>query len=176
MKITYTLTPELAIQFKNPFGRLIKGTVNETMCALKEILKAEKPPTIISVGDVVSRNLHTQGIHPQLSIIDNISLRDQKESAVQAHGEKVFEIKNPQGTITEEAIKTIKRALNKKEHTHIIVDGEEDLLVITAVQFAPLNAFVVYGQPHIGIVVVKVTKEKKAEVTGFLNNMKAAKS
>jgi uncharacterized protein (UPF0218 family) len=176
MKIAYTLTPKLAAQFKNPFGKLIQGTADETMTTLKDMAAVEKPPMIISVGDVVSRNLHVYGIHPHLSVIDNLSLRYKKESAPAAHGEKVVAITNPQGTITEEAVKTIKNALTKKEHTHIIVEGEEDLLVITAVLYAPLNSFVVYGQPHCGVVVVRVTAERKADVKGFLKDMKPAKS
>lgn len=176
MKIAYTLTPKLADQFKKPFGKLIEGTADETMAVLKNMIRTEKPPIIISVGDVVSRNLHAFGMQPQLSVIDNISLRSQKEQAPISHGEKIIAIRNPQGAITEEAIETIKAALIGKEHIHVVVDGEEDLLVITAVQYAPLNAFVVYGQPHIGIVVVKVTPDKKADVIGFLNDMKPAKS
>jgi GTP-dependent dephospho-CoA kinase len=176
MKIAYTLTPKLAVQFKNPFGTLIQGTADETMATLKGMVAVEKPPMIISVGDVVSRNLHVHGMHPQLSVIDNVSLRDKKESGPTSHGEKFLAVKNPQGTITEEAIKTIKTALTKKEHTHIVVEGEEDLLVITAVQYAPLNSFVVYGQPHCGVVVVRVTAERKVDVKGFLKDMKPAKS
>jgi len=176
MKIAYMLTPKLAVQFKNPFGILIEGTVDETMNTLKGILEAEKPSMIISVGDVVSRNLHVYGMHPQLSVIDNVSLRNRKEKAITAHGEKVVAVKNPHGTITEEAIQTIKTALTKNEHTHIVVEGEEDLLVIIAVQYAPLHSFVVYGQPNCGIVVVKVTAERKADVKVFLKDMKPAKS
>ena len=44
---------------------------------MKELVEKEKPPKIISVGDVVSRNLHKYDIHPQLTIIDNKSLRNQ---------------------------------------------------------------------------------------------------
>ena len=57
---------------------------------------------------------------------------------------------NPQGTITKEAVAAIKEAIDKNEHTHIVVDGEEDLLTLIAVLYAPENSFVVYGQPHTG--------------------------
>ncbi len=57
-----------------------------------------------------------------------------------------------------------------------MVKGEEDLLTLIAVLFAPKNAFVVYGQPHSGVVVVKVTSERKARAQEFLNAMKASKS
>ena len=77
MTIVYTLTPELRIKLKEPFGNLIQGAPDETMAKLHEMVEKEKPPKIISVGDIVSRNLHKHNIHPQLTIIDNISLRDQ---------------------------------------------------------------------------------------------------
>ena len=63
------------LNLKSPLATLIEGTPEETMAKLKEMVKKEKPPKIISVGDVVSQNLHKYNIHPQLTIIDNISLR-----------------------------------------------------------------------------------------------------
>ena len=90
--------------------------------------------------------------------------------------EKTVYVDNPQGTITQEAISAVKEALESDEHTHIVVKGEEDLLTLIAVLYAPENAFVVYGQPYSGIVVVKVTSEKKARVQEFLNAMKVSKS
>ncbi|NLB75740.1 MAG: DUF359 domain-containing protein, partial [Crenarchaeota archaeon] len=60
--------------------------------------------------------------------------------------------------------------------THIVVNGEEDLLTLIAVLYAPQNSFIIYGQPDIGIVVVKATEMKKAEVKQFLNEMKLSKS
>ena len=122
MTIAYILTPELRIKLKDPFGNLIQGTSEETMTKMKEMVEKEKPSKIISVGDIVSRNLHKHNIHPQLTIIDNISLRDQpilKEDGV----EKTVNVDNPQGTITQEAIFAIKKALESNEHTHIVVKG-----------------------------------------------------
>ena len=175
MTIVYTLTPELRIKLKEPFGSLIQGTPEETIGILKKIVKEEKPPKIVSVGDIVSGNLHKHNVHPQLTIIDNISLRDQpmlKEATV----EKTVQVINPQGTITQEAMLVVKEALEGNEHIHIVVKGEEDLLTLIAVLYAPENAFVVYGQPYSGIVVIKVTSEKKALVQEFLNAMKSSKS
>lgn len=176
MKIAYNLTPKLAAQFKKPFGCLIEGTVDQTMAKLKQLISEQTPTMVIAVGDVVSRNLHTSGLHPLVAIIDNISLRGQTELPPEVHGEKTVYVQNPQGTITEEAIEAVKQALHDREHTHIVVSGEEDLLVITAVQYAPKDSFVVYGQPRCGVVVVRVTADKKAEVKGFLKDMKPTKS
>ena len=175
MTVAYTLTPELRIKLKEPFGSLIQGTPEETMGKLKKIVEEKKPPRIISVGDIVSRNLHKQNIHPQLTIIDNISLRNQsmpKEDPV----EKTVYVDNPQGTITREAILVVKEALESDEHIHIVVKGEEDLLTLIAVLYAPENAFVVYGQPYSGIVVIRVTSERKDLAQEFLNAMISSKS
>jgi uncharacterized protein (UPF0218 family) len=86
--------------------------------------------------------------------------------------EKTVNVNNPKGTITEEAILAIKEAIERKQHTHIVIKGEEDLLTLVAILYAPVNAYVVYGQPHSGIVAVKVTAEKKAQAQEFLNVMK----
>jgi GTP-dependent dephospho-CoA kinase len=145
------------------------------MNKIKELVEAEKPTRIISVGDIVSRNLHKCSINPQLTIIDNVSLRDQKIPK-EAPVEKTVYVKNPQGTITHEAIVAIKKALEGDEHIHIVVDGEEDLLALIAVLHSPEKAIVVYGQPYRGVVVVRATSEKKAQVEAFLNEMKRSKS
>jgi GTP-dependent dephospho-CoA kinase len=175
MTIAYTITPELRVKLKEPFGTLIQGTFLETIDKMKKIVETEKPLRIISVGDVVSRNLHKSNINPQLTIIDNVSLRNQK-IAEEAPVEKTVYVKNPQGTITHEAMVAIKEALKTKEHIHIIVDGEEDLLALIAVLYAPENSFVVYGQPYSGMVIIKVSSEKKAQVKAFLNSMNSSKS
>lgn len=175
MKIEYTLTPRLRVFLKEPFGTLIEGTVQETMAKLKEMLLKEKPARVISVGDVVSQNLHAFDIHPQLTVIDYISLRDQRMPK-QAPVEKTVYVVNPQGTITDEAISAIKSALETNKHTHIVVEGEEDLLTLISILYAPENSFIIYGQPQLGIVVVKVAQEKKAQVKQFLNEMKTSKT
>jgi GTP-dependent dephospho-CoA kinase len=175
MKVAYILTPRLRVFLKEPFGTLIKGSPEVTMAKFRDAVQKEKPPMVISVGDIVSQNLHECGLNPQLTVIDYISLRDQampKQAAV----EKTVYVQNPQGTITEEAIETIEKALQSRAHTHVVVDGEEDLLTLVAVLFAPENSFIVYGQPHCGIVVVKASQSKKAEVKEFLKEMKASKS
>lgn len=171
MTVAYRITPKQRTKFKEPFGTLIQGSFEETMAQMKQLVESERLPVIVSVGDVVSRNLHEHKIHPLLTVIDGKFLRNQPSPSV-SDADTVCVV-NPQGTITKEAIAAIKQALEKKAHTHIVIDGEEDLLVITAVLYAPKGSFVVYGQPHSGIVVVKVTVEKKAEAQSFLNEMKS---
>ena len=173
MAIAYSVTPELRARLKEPFGMLIRGSFAETMGKMDNIVKREKPPVVVSVGDTVSRNLHEHQLNPQLSITDNKRMR--KRIKPRIFTAKLFHVKNPQGTITEEAITAIKEALESDERVHIIVDGEEDLLTLIAVLYAPENSLVVYGQPYEGIVVVKVTSEKKAEATEILKAMKTVR-
>jgi uncharacterized protein (UPF0218 family) len=174
MAIAYRITPELRAKFKEPFGTLIRGTFSENMSKLEIIVKSEKPPKIISVGDTVSRNLHEHKVDPQLLITDNKRMRKKVKPMVY-ETQSVMYVKNPKGTITEEAITAMQKALESEKQVHIIVDGEEDLLTLVAVLYAPEESLVVYGQPYEGIVVVKVTPEKKAEAMEILKAMKTAR-
>jgi hypothetical protein len=174
MAIAYSVTPELRVKLKEPFGILIRGSFAETMDKMENIVKREKPPKIVSVGDTVSRNLHEHQMNPQLSITDNKRMRRRIKPRTFT-GKNIVHVKNPQGTITEEAITAIKEALESNERFHIIVDGEEDLLALIAVLYAPENSLVVYGQPYEGIVVIKVTSEKKAGAKEILKAMKTVR-
>ena len=171
MVIAHRVNSELRTKLKEPFGKLIRGSFAETMNKMENIVKREKPPRIVSVGDIVSRNLHEHQISPQLSITDNKRMRKRIKPIVFT-GKNTVYVKNPRGTITEEAITAIKKALESDERVHIIVDGEEDLLTLIAVLYAPEKSLVVYGQPYEGIVVVEITSEKKAEAKKILKTMK----
>jgi len=169
MSVIYTITPKLRVKFKEPFGILVKGSFEQTMAKMQEI-KTQKPPKIIAVGDVVTKNLQIYKIPFDLAIIDNQCMR--KKIQPTTYTSNIVKVKNPQGTITKEAIEVIKTSLENNEPTHIVVEGEEDLLVIAAVLYAPENSIVVYGQPYEGIVLVKVSPEKKTEASEFLKAMK----
>jgi uncharacterized protein (UPF0218 family) len=168
MSVIYTITPELRIKLKEPFGILIKGSFDQTMEKMREI-KTQNPPKIISIGDTVTKNLHDYHIPTDLAIVDNQCMR--KKFQPTGYSSKAVIVKNPQGTITREAVEAVKEALNSSEPVHIVVEGEEDLLTLVAVLYAPENAVVVYGQPYEGIVLVKVSPEKKAEASEFLKAM-----
>jgi uncharacterized protein (UPF0218 family) len=171
MTVAYRVTPELRVRLKEPFGTLLLGSFAQTMEKLGALVKRDKPHRIVSIGDAVSSNLHAYKINPQLSITDNRCMRKQVKPKV-FKGKNVVCVKNPQGTITEEAISAIRDALESNDLFHIIVDGEEDLLALIAVLYAPEKSLVVYGQPYAGIVVVEVTPEKKSDAAEILNAMK----
>ncbi len=175
MPVAHIVTPEVLSKFKEPFGVLIEGSFSETITKFRVLLEKEKPSVIISVGDTVSRNLHAYNIFPQLSVTDNQSMR-KKIAPRFFKGKQIIRVKNPQGLITQEAVSAIQKALQSGEHTHILVEGEEDLLTLVVVLYAPTNALVVYGQPSEGLVAVKVTAEKRAEALKIWSTMKSAES
>jgi uncharacterized protein (UPF0218 family) len=169
MSVIYTITPELRVKLKEPFGILIKGSFDQTMSKMMEI-KKQNPPKIISVGDIVTKNLQDYNMQPDLAITDNQCMRKKVQHTINMSD--TVKVKNPQGTITTEAIEAIKKALKKSKNSWINVDGEEDLLTLIVVLYAPENSVVVYGQPYEGIVLVKVSPEKKTEASEFLKAMK----
>lgn len=140
------------------------------MKTLKELIKKEKSPKIISVGDVVSSNMARHGISLQVLIVDNKVMRAPIQP-IAVDADQTLHVKNPPGTLTEEAWTVIRKALRGKRRTKVLVDGEEDLLTLVAVLCAPENSLVVYGQPHEGIVVVKVTKKSREKMRRIVDAM-----
>jgi len=174
MGIAYRLTPELRERLKEPIGTLIQGSFIDTMNRFRQMMEREKPPRIVAVGDTVTRNLTKSRMPPQLSIVDNKCMRKSTQP-VDLATDRTVHVENPQATITEEAIKAIQDSLRSSGSVKIVVDGEEDLLTLIAVMYAPENSFVLYGQPYEGIVVVKVTPEKRAKIAEILKAMEDAR-
>jgi len=158
---------------KKPQGLLIEGPLEKTMKRLKELIEKEKPSTVISVGDVVSRSMIEYGVSLNVLIVDNKVMRKPIQP-ITVDADQTLYAKNPQGAITDEAWTVIRSAVEQKGRTRVMVDGEEDLLALIAVLSAPEHALVVYGQPHVGIVVVKVTEETKEKMRRIVDAMEAS--
>ena len=158
-------------ELKSPLGMLIEGSFDETLEKLIKIVEKEEPAMIISVGDAVSESLIGKKIFPNIFIVDNKVMRKSVTPFSAKVDEKRY-VKNPPGTLTEEALEVVKEvSKEKKQRIKIVVDGEEDLLTLPAVLYAPKNSLVVYGQPQRGIVAVKVTKQKKERVRQIIEAM-----
>jgi hypothetical protein len=168
------LGDELRAKLKQPLGTFLKGPATETMARLKQRIKAEKPPLIICVGDVVSRNAKNAGINVDVSIVDHRIMRREAPTAETAHG-TIFRATNPSGTIEVAAWQAVQEAIERKKAT-LIVEGEEDLLALPAILLVPDHSFVIYGQPKEGIVIVKATTDKKREIQSIIDSMEARNS
>lgn len=167
---TLTLKPELRRELKNPLGRLIKGTPKQTMKQLNKLIQKNKPPYVISVGDVVSQNILKAGIQPHILIVDGRVMREQTQE-INAPDRRRINVKNPAGAIAPQTWNIVDHTLKQKTPTIIAVEGEEDMLTLVAVMKAPLNSLVVYGQPNEGVVAVKVDKTAKHKVNLIIEAM-----
>lgn len=167
---TRILTPKLRAELKKPFGLLIQGPVELSIWKLKEFMEKEKPPKVICVGDVVTSNLIKFGVPPDLCIVDNKVMRKPVKPVLVKTTHTLY-TPNPPSTITKEAWLTVKKGASASQKTRIVVDGEEDLLAIPAVIFAPEKSMVVYGQPNQGIVIIKVTKQNKLKCHRIIDSM-----
>jgi len=174
LKRTLVLKPELRRELRNPLGRLLVGTPQETMKQLVELILRERPGHVISVGDVVSQNMLKQGIHPHIMIVDGRIMREEAQP-IDANTYRRIVVENPAATITPKAWLVIDRALKQKKPTLIAVEGEEDLFTLVAVSRAPMNSLVVYGQPNEGVVAVIVDETAKHKVSLIIQAMEPAK-
>jgi uncharacterized protein (UPF0218 family) len=139
------------------------------MPRLRMLIQQNKPPKVTTVGDVVSRETLAIGIQVNLRIVDQMTLR-KSISPVEIKAEQTYRVRNPAGVITRQAWDAIREALQHREAV-IFVDGEEDLLAIPAILESPDNAFIVYGQPSQGLVVVTASPVTKHEVREMMNRM-----
>ena len=149
---------------------MIEGPFEETMEKLKKLIEKEKPSTIISVGDIVSIQMIKHGIALNILIVDNKTMRKPIQP-ITVDVDQTLYATNPPGAITDEAWDAIKLAIEQKGRTKVIVDGEEDLLTVVTVLSAPEDALVVYGQPHKGVVAVKVTEETREKMHRIMDAM-----
>lgn len=158
---------------KKPYGLLYKGDGPEVVALFRDEL--ESAPFIIAVGDVTTANLIEAGVFPDLCLVDRLTKRSpvsQNVSEKTQHDvyDDIF-IKNPAGFITEELIDAMEKGIATGRRIRINVDGEEDLATIPAIALCGIGTAVLYGQPDEGLVLVKVTDEKKAEMTALLKEI-----
>jgi uncharacterized protein (UPF0218 family) len=154
---------------KKPLGELISGTVAECNQALKGVQDIENPRRLILVGDTISRNAIHSGIRPDVIIIDQREMR--REAVEFNHGKaRVFRTLNEPATINLLAWQAVSEAVEKGDSV-VVVDGEEDLLTLVAILTAPIGSVVAYGQPSAGIVLVRVTPDKKNEIQTLIDQM-----
>jgi GTP-dependent dephospho-CoA kinase len=168
------LTGALRDKLKQPFGKLYKGSGTE--CLTQVMRSLGKPTKIIAIGDVTTYYLLKAGIVPDMCLVDDITMRLPVEIGEgTAHDSfKDVRVDNPAGVVTKELMDAIRDNMGSKVPVRIFVNGEEDLAVIPACLYAPASSAVIYGQPNEGVVVVRVTEEKRKETKAILDEMVAA--
>jgi len=165
----YAATESIKETLKHPLGRLVEGTEADCNAVLAETVRSERPVALILVGDTISRNAIQSGIKPNVIVIDRLEKREKAVRFVFS-GMNLVRVKNPAGRIETDAWRAIDKAV-RQGNTLVEVDGEEDLLTIPAVLSAPVGSLVVYGQPGMGIVIISVSENMKAETKKILDKM-----
>jgi len=151
LKLPKSLRKELS----KPFGVLHKS-VNLIEIPLRKQLEEKK--LIIAIGDVTSKNLVEIGIQPQICIVDNITKRKPIQHNLN-HTNNIIYVNNPAGVLTDEFVDACINSIHEATTDNPIiiqVKGEEDLAVLPCVINSPKDAFILYGQPDEGVVLVKV--------------------
>jgi uncharacterized protein (UPF0218 family) len=163
------LTESQRALLKRPLGELISGSPTNCNRRLMEIVAKEKPVRLVLVGDTVSRNAVRMKMRPDVIVVDGMEKR-QKASPFKYEAKNVFRTRNPAGTVDLQAWRVIEEAVRISSSV-VIVDGEEDLLVLPALLTSPEESIVVYGQPGEGIVLVRVSAQKKEQMRRFVEQM-----
>ncbi len=154
---------------QKPLGVIFKNEKSLLRC-----IDTSKYTLIIAVGDIIVDSLLKTGIDPDVKVIDLKSRRVRTdlftEHQLVKNGPPL--VNNP-GTInlkTAEIIKEkIKSAIYKKEKSWIVVDGEEDLLALPAILFAPLGSWVLYSHWEQGIIAVEINEKIKNKVKAIID-------
>ncbi|MFZ2411835.1 MAG: GTP-dependent dephospho-CoA kinase family protein [Candidatus Methanoperedens sp.] len=170
----YCLPDALREELRQLHGELYSGDgVENTKRIIKDLDNYTK---LISVGDIVTFNLLSAGLVPDISFVDNRTKRSPTSDKIMmgtrhAHF-KTITVENPPGMITEELLHEISNAMESKTPIQIFIKGEEDLAALPAIAMAPISSVIIYGLPDKGAVLVRVTDNKKKEIQSLLDRMK----
>jgi len=131
---------------------------------------------IITVGDICTIKVHEQVRTPNLCIVDlktkrNKSLTKQQKKVIGNIGNKIVNVINKAGTISEELWNAIKKSIDSTDRVRIVVEGEEDLATLAAISLSKIGTKVIYGMPDKGMVVVDVDQHSKMRVDALLERM-----
>jgi len=150
------LPDSLRDKFKTPLGTLLP----ESHVDKKNIEKfLSEKSYIITVGDRTTEKMIDFGLIPSLQIIDGQEKRKKRKQSPKMTNAIELTVDNPAAEITQKSIDVIKQAFAMQPPIRLFVNGEEDLLILPACIYAPENAVALYGQPHEGLVIVRITHE-----------------
>ena len=173
---------------QKPLGQVFKDEKSLLQCinTLKHIM-------IIAVGDIIVDSLLKTGIDPDVKIIDFRSRRKKRTDlfAKLQHIQKGPSLINKPGTINLKTAEKLKQLIQSnlslrakrsnldkeiassssapRDDRWLVIDGEEDLLALPAILFAPLNSLVLYGHWQHGIIAVEVNEKMKNKALSIID-------
>ncbi len=166
------LQKDLRYKLKKPMGTLIAGTIEETTPRLLEYLNSKSSALTISVGDVVSEILLENNYFPGIIVTDGYTKRVELDKKINHHKYRVINVICPAAEISTDAWNRIREIVKKNnEFIHLLVEGEEDLLVLPFLVEAPLGSIIIYGQPNEGVVIRELDQDAKSFAIEFMGQM-----
>lgn len=161
----HRLTEPLREELKKPFGPVIRD--------VQEIIGCVRSRSLITVGDTTTDTALENGLHPLVCVYDGVCLREERgvSERISEYSATLVEVENPAGHLSHQVINAVRDALSKEDSTKIYVKGEEDLVALAAIKYAPHGAIVLYGQPHEGIVYVVVDDEIRNRINRIIDSM-----
>lgn len=165
------LPEKMKEELRKPLGKVYKSA--------KEIIEAIsksniKPVLIIAVGDIIVNSLIKEGINPDVKIIDFCSRRTPIKSNF--YTLRVRRHENKQGTINLKTAEKLRQLIlhptGAQARSWLIIDGEEDLLALPAILYAPLGSLICYGHWQYGVIGIEITEKIKNKVKILLNHFK----
>jgi GTP-dependent dephospho-CoA kinase len=161
------LPDDLRDKLKKPLGILLNDSDVTKHNVLDNIPEGS---FVISVGDATTEKLIKFGIIPSLQIVDGFEKRIKRTMPYTSVTTTLY-CTNPPAEITAESIDIIKKGFESTKPVLIIVTGEEDLLVLPVVVFAPENSVVLYGQPNEGLVIVQINADTRNKAQSIMDLM-----
>lgn len=152
------------------FGTLLEGRPEENAATVMKFIVENNPPKIVVVGDFTLNTFLKAGLVPNLGIFDGQTKRIPYDfPKIEAEV-----VKNPAGAITDEAVAFIKHALMRRRHQKVMmaVRGEEDLLALPAIMYAPLGSLVIYGLPDRGMLMIIADKKTKEKIVSVISQFR----
>lgn len=136
-----------------------------------------KPFKLVAVGDLCSVSALTEGLHPDIIVVD-FKTRRGNEAEIEGYFRelswKIIDVVNPPGVLTRSMWQGISEAYKSEERVMVVVQGEEDLATLVCIALAPPGSVVLYGLPERGVVVVTADEEAKQKVKKVLLQMEEA--
>jgi pantetheine-phosphate adenylyltransferase len=125
---------------------------------IDNVLRGVRDRCIITVGDVTTDIILSRGIVPALSVIDLQVHRKPYKKIEEYHfpsDATIVKVASGPGYISREAQQALASWADSRSNstnpTVIVVDGEEDLLTLSAIMVAPAGSVLFYGQPRINV-------------------------
>lgn len=152
---------------KQPLGTLFEGPEDDPATAIRAAMNTIASATgdLVAVGDVCVAALRSQGIIPDIAVVDGRTKRTDlpEDELPSTEGyDSVLHCSNPAGCVTPSLSHCLQQAVRQEGSTLVNVEGEEDLAPLVLHASLPLDAQIFYGQPGAGVVLCRSSEYAKA--------------